>query len=58
MKKITTLFFSITASLLLINCKSEDKKDFTSLTKTILTTKTMDPLEQHKVVKINTTIAI
>ncbi|MFV8331995.1 DUF885 domain-containing protein [Flavobacterium sp. GSP14] len=46
MKKITTLFFSITASLLLINCKSEDKKqDFTSLTKSYFDDKNaMDPL--------------
>ena len=46
MKKITTLFFAITASLLLINCKSEDKKqDFTSLTKSYFDDKNaMDPL--------------
>ncbi len=46
MKKITTLFLAITASLLLINCKSEDKKqDFTSLTKSYFDNKNaMDPL--------------
>ncbi len=46
MKKITTLLFTITASLLLINCKSEDKKqDFTSLTKSYFDEKNaMDPL--------------
>ena len=46
MKKITTLLFSITASLLLTNCKSEDKKqDFTSLTKSYFDDKNaMDPL--------------
>lgn len=46
MKKITTLLFTITASLLLINCKSEDKKqDFTSLTKSYFDDKNaMDPL--------------
>ena len=46
MKKITTLLFTVTASLLLINCKSEDKKqDFTSLTKSYFDDKNaMDPL--------------
>ena len=46
MKKITTLLFTITASLLLINCKSEDKKqDFTSLTKSYFDDKNaLDPL--------------
>ena len=46
MKKITNLLFTITASLLLINCKSEDKKqDFTSLTKSYFDEKNaMDPL--------------
>lgn len=46
MRKITTLFFTITASLLLVNCKSEDKKeDFTSLTKNYFDDKNaLDPL--------------
>ncbi|TDE01100.1 DUF885 domain-containing protein [Flavobacterium sandaracinum] len=46
MRKITTLFFAITGSLLLVNCKSEDKKeDFTSLTKNYFDDKNaLDPL--------------
>ena len=46
MKKITTLFFAMTASLLLVNCKSEEKKqDFKSLTKNYFDDKNaIDPL--------------
>ena len=46
MRKITTLFFAITGSLLIVNCKSEDKKeDFTSLTKNYFDDKNaLDPL--------------
>ena len=46
MKKITTLLFAITASSLLVNCKSEDKKqDFSSITKNYFDDKNaMDPL--------------
>ncbi|MBG6062229.1 uncharacterized protein (DUF885 family) [Flavobacterium sp. CG_9.1] len=46
MRKITTLFFAITGSLLLVNCKSENKKeDFTSLTKNYFDDKNaLDPL--------------
>ncbi|MFV8338977.1 DUF885 domain-containing protein [Flavobacterium sp. LB3P21] len=47
MKKITTLLLSVTASLLLVNCKSEDKKqDFSSLTKNYFDDKNaMSPLD-------------
>jgi uncharacterized protein (DUF885 family) len=47
MKKITTLLLSVTTSLLLVNCKSEDKKqDFNSLTKNYFDDKNaMSPLD-------------
>ncbi|MFV8378835.1 DUF885 domain-containing protein [Flavobacterium sp. LB3R33] len=47
MKKITTLLLSVTASLLLVNCKSEDnKQDFSSLTKNYFDDKNaMSPLD-------------
>ena len=47
MRKITTLLLSVTASLLLVNCKSEDKKqDFSSLTKNYFDDKNaMSPLD-------------
>lgn len=47
MKKTTILFFTITASLLLVNCKSEEKKeDFTSLTKSYFDDKNaLNPLD-------------
>ena len=47
MKKITTLLLSVAASLLLVNCKSEEKKqDFSSLTKNYFDDKNaMNPLD-------------
>ena len=47
MRKITTLLLSVTTSLLLVNCKSEDKKqDFSSLTKNYFDDKNaMSPLD-------------
>ena len=47
MRKITTLLLSATTSLLLVNCKSEDKKqDFSSLTKNYFDDKNaMSPLD-------------
>jgi uncharacterized protein (DUF885 family) len=47
MRKITTLLLSVTTSLLLVNCKSEDKKqDFSSLTKNYFDDKNaMNPLD-------------
>lgn len=47
MKKITALFLSVTTSLLLVNCKSEEKKqDFSSLTKNYFDDKNaMNPLD-------------
>jgi uncharacterized protein (DUF885 family) len=47
MKKIITLLLSVTTSLLLVNCKSEDKKqDFNSLTKNYFDDKNaMSPLD-------------
>ena len=47
MKKITTLLLSVTTSLLLVNCKSEEKKqDFSSLTKNYFDDKNaMNPLD-------------
>ena len=46
MKKITVLLLTVTTALLLVNCKSEDKKqDFTSLTKSYFDDKNaLDPL--------------
>ncbi|OUD35539.1 DUF885 family protein [Flavobacterium sp. FPG59] len=46
MKKITALLFTVTTALLLVNCKSEDKKeDFTNLTKSYFDDKNaLDPL--------------
>ena len=46
MKKISILLFTVTTSLLLLNCKSENKKqDFSTLTKNYLDDKnTLDPL--------------
>lgn len=47
MRKITTILLSVTTSLLLVNCKSEDKKqDFSSLTKNYFDDKNaMSPLD-------------
>ncbi|RTY81795.1 DUF885 domain-containing protein [Flavobacterium sp. ZB4P23] len=47
MKKITTLLLSVTTSLLLLNCKSEEKKqDFSSLTENYFDDKNaMNPLD-------------
>lgn len=47
MKKITTLLLSVATSLLLVNCKSEEKKqDFSSLTKNYFDDKNaMNPLD-------------
>ena len=47
MKKITTLLLSVTTSLLLVNCKSEEKKqDFSSLTENYFDDKNaMNPLD-------------
>ena len=47
MKKITTLLLSVTTSLLLVNCKSEEKKqDFSSLTENYFNDKNaMNPLD-------------
>ncbi len=47
MRKVTTLFLTLTTSLLLVNCKSEDKKqDFSSLTKNYFDDKNaMSPLD-------------
>ena len=46
MKKITILLFTVTTSLLLLNCKSENKKqDFSTLTKNYFDDKNaLDPL--------------
>lgn len=46
MKKITILLFTVTTSLLLLNCKSENKKqDFSTLTKNYFNDKNeLDPL--------------
>ena len=47
MRKITAIFITITTSLLLVNCKSEDKKeDFNSLTKNYFDDKNaLNPLD-------------
>jgi ABC-type oligopeptide transport system substrate-binding subunit len=59
MKKITAILITITCSFLLVNCKSENKKeDFTALTKNYFDDKNaLDPLGATQNGQTNITIS-